>query len=112
MRLPSDMLFFPSMIPGGGSAEAYQVEGAMAAFLKAPEDVFNAVFATAYAKMLEIGTGTDTLTPLIESNDEGDIKSIRFVTVIVSSAMALLLLVIAIIYIYFQTSPKPTTEAV
>ena len=98
MRLPSDMLFFPTLIKKGGSPAAYEVEGAITAFAKQPEEVFHRVFEAAFAKMLEIGTSTDTLTPFHEDPDAQLppplLSILDIVLIAVSSVMLLLLLMV------------------
>ena len=70
MRLPSDMVFFPSVIEKTGSGvvdfSAKNVESALLHLSQQPQEVFNTIFASTYAKMLEIGTWNDAL---IQFND-------------------------------------------
>ena len=72
MRLPSDMVFFPSVIQSVGRGlvdlSAKPVETALWTLANAQPSVFCNLFAATYAKMLEIGTWADTLLPLANEN--------------------------------------------
>lgn len=64
IRLPSDMIFYPSKFPTGqwqptpdDSPEAFRIQEKLRSFTLRPRDVFDQVFAKAYGKMLAIGGG-------------------------------------------------------
>jgi catalase (peroxidase I) len=71
MRLPSDMVFFPSIqsaIPGAEAAdlEATPVEDRLKQLAAQPRSSFDKEFARVYTKMLNIGVDASTLTTFVE----------------------------------------------
>ena len=79
MRLPSDMVFVPSIIQGihpsnNATAQvdhvsAVSIEKSLQILAQGPHQVFDGLFSSVYAKMLEIGVKSEALTPFIESYD-------------------------------------------
>ena len=71
LRVPSDMAFFPKIIQKVAPDFMFDrnmnsVQEKLTRYVSAEESVFNADFARVYAKMLEIGTQADDLTPFVE----------------------------------------------
>jgi len=61
VRLPTDMIFYPSKVPNGSkkddSPEAQAIENRLRAFTTQDRGVFDQAFARAYEKMIAIGNG-------------------------------------------------------
>jgi hypothetical protein len=64
IRLPSDMIFYPSKVPKGSrkddSAQATNIENVLRGFLNQDRTVFDKRFEQAFTKMLRIGNGDQT----------------------------------------------------
>ena len=64
IRLPTDMIFFPSKVPAGSkvdkSTEAKDIESKLRSFVDQDSSVFDTKFAQVYSKMLAIGGGNET----------------------------------------------------
>ena len=74
LRITSDMIYFPSVlhVTGGFADDSGKpIEDYMRTFVDQDRSVFDAEFAKAYAKMLEIGTSGDTLTAFDDQDKLG-----------------------------------------
>ena len=70
MRLPSDLVFFPS-VTNDPSQDAIYIENQMTFYTHQDRSTFDQDFATVYSKMLEIGVNNDHLVDFIEPSSNG-----------------------------------------
>ncbi|KAI8906910.1 heme peroxidase [Gorgonomyces haynaldii] len=69
MRLPSDMVFFPSVlekIKGQPDQKLMSAQETLRTYVSKDRQVFDQDFARVFAKMLAIGTKTEKLTPYVD----------------------------------------------
>ena len=67
MRLPSDLVFFPSVVNSSNAdASAQDIENSLKEYTTQHDSVFNNEFAQVYAKMLEIGVNNESLVDFVE----------------------------------------------
>lgn len=85
IRLPSDMIFYPSKVPQGSprdnTAEAKAIEKTLKGFLDKDRSVFDTKFGEVFSKMLSIGEGNEKYVPNSKSeNCPNDITTTSAVT--------------------------------
>lgn len=68
MRLPSDLVFFPS-ITNDSSQSANHIQNEMTFYIHQGRSAFDQDFAKVYSKMLEIGVNNDNLVDFIEPSN-------------------------------------------
>jgi catalase (peroxidase I) len=79
IRIPSDMVFFPSVLQSIHGAEpadeaAKPVENRLKDLSTTPRSRFDKEFARVYTKMLNIGVDVNNLTPFIDTPAAGECK--------------------------------------